>query len=135
MAENKVNFQNFITNLPSILETTVQNIRYLLSLGADPDHCGGLQLKHGNVLIMVGRVRPFLEFQYTTHGLLSPTEFCIFCDGCPDALGAGAAREGGILLVIQKSPVLQIRIRKIYMFLDLLDPDPDPLVRGADNRA
>jgi hypothetical protein len=44
----------------------------------------------------------FIEFQYTTHGLLSPTEFCIFCDGCPDTLGAGAALEGGIFLVIQK---------------------------------
>jgi hypothetical protein len=40
MAENKVNFQNFITNLPSFLEKAVQNIRYLLGLGADPDHCG-----------------------------------------------------------------------------------------------
>jgi hypothetical protein len=73
-----------------------------------------------------------LEFQYTTHGLLTPTEFCIFCDGCPDALGAGAALEGGILLVIQK-PVMQIRFRRIQMFLGLLDPDPDPLVRGTDS--
>jgi hypothetical protein len=28
--------------------------------------------------------------------------------------------------------VLGIRIRKIRMFLGLLDPDPDPLVRGMD---
>jgi hypothetical protein len=76
---------------------------------------------------MVGGVCScLLEFQYTTHGLLSPTEFCIFCDGCPDALGSGAAHEGGILLVIQKT-----RTRGIHMFLGLLDPDP--LVRGADS--
>jgi hypothetical protein len=30
------------------------------------------------------------------------------------------------------SPVLRIRIRRIPMFLGLLDPDPDPLVRGLD---
>jgi hypothetical protein len=29
--------------------------------------------------------------------------------------------------------VLQIRIRRIHMFLGLLDPDPDPLVRGTDS--
>jgi|LakMenEpi03Aug12_release.lakeMendotaPanAssembly.Ray.scaffolds.fasta_scaffold2203278_1 hypothetical protein len=29
-------------------------------------------------------------------------------------------------------PVLGIRIRRIRMFLALLDPDPDPLVRGTD---
>jgi hypothetical protein len=28
--------------------------------------------------------------------------------------------------------VLRIQIRKIRMFLDLLDPDPDPLVTGMD---
>jgi hypothetical protein len=28
--------------------------------------------------------------------------------------------------------VLRIRIRRIRMFLGLLDPDPDPLVRGMD---
>jgi hypothetical protein len=33
-----------------------------------------------------------------------------------------------------KKPVLWIRIRicRIRMFLGLLDPDPDPLVRGTD---
>ncbi len=29
-------------------------------------------------------------------------------------------------------PVLRIRIRRIRMFLGLLDPDPDPLVRCTD---
>ncbi len=31
-------------------------------------------------------------------------------------------------------PLLRIRIRRIHMFLGLLDPDPypDPLVRGTD---
>jgi hypothetical protein len=29
-------------------------------------------------------------------------------------------------------PSLRIRIRRIRMFFDLLDPDPDPLVRGMD---
>ncbi len=29
-------------------------------------------------------------------------------------------------------PVLWIRIHRIHVFLDLLDPDPDPLVRGMD---
>jgi hypothetical protein len=28
--------------------------------------------------------------------------------------------------------VLRIRIYRIHMFLGLLDPDPDPLVRGMD---
>jgi hypothetical protein len=28
--------------------------------------------------------------------------------------------------------VLRIRIHRIHMFLGLLDPDPDPLVRGMD---
>ncbi len=27
---------------------------------------------------------------------------------------------------------IQIRIPRIHMFLGLLDPDPDPLVRGMD---
>jgi hypothetical protein len=29
-------------------------------------------------------------------------------------------------------PVLRIRIHRIHTFLALLDPDPDPLVRGMD---
>ncbi len=29
-------------------------------------------------------------------------------------------------------PVMRIRIHRIHMFLGLLDPDPDPLVRGMD---
>ncbi len=29
-------------------------------------------------------------------------------------------------------PVLRIRIRRIRMFLALLDPDPDPPIRGTD---
>jgi hypothetical protein len=29
-------------------------------------------------------------------------------------------------------PVLRIRIRRIHMFYGLLDPDPDPLVRGMN---
>ncbi len=29
-------------------------------------------------------------------------------------------------------PVLRIRIHRIHMFLGLLDPDPDPLVRDVD---
>jgi hypothetical protein len=29
-------------------------------------------------------------------------------------------------------PVLRIRIHRIHMFLGLLDPDPDPLVRAMD---
>ncbi len=28
--------------------------------------------------------------------------------------------------------MLRIRIRRIHKFLGLLDPDPDPLVRGTD---
>jgi hypothetical protein len=28
--------------------------------------------------------------------------------------------------------VLRIRIHRIHVFLGLLDPDPDPLVRGMD---
>jgi hypothetical protein len=31
-----------------------------------------------------------------------------------------------------RQAVLRIRISRIRMFLDLLDPDPDPLVRGMD---
>jgi hypothetical protein len=31
-----------------------------------------------------------------------------------------------------KEAVLRIRIHRIHMFLGLLDPDPDPLVRGMD---
>jgi hypothetical protein len=30
------------------------------------------------------------------------------------------------------SPVLRVRIRRIPMFFGLLDPDPDPLVKGTD---
>ncbi len=42
-------------------------------------------------------------------------------------------RGGGSGSVLRK-PVLRIRIRihRIHMFLGLLDPDPDPLVRGMD---
>ncbi len=29
-------------------------------------------------------------------------------------------------------PVLRIRIHRIHVFFDLLDPDPDPLVRVTD---
>jgi hypothetical protein len=32
----------------------------------------------------------------------------------------------------QRSPVLRIRIHRIHMFLGLLDPDPDLLIRGMD---
>jgi hypothetical protein len=38
-------------------------------------------------------------------------------------------REGSRAGFGAVSPVLRIRI---HMFLDLLDPDPDPLVRGMD---
>jgi hypothetical protein len=31
-----------------------------------------------------------------------------------------------------KRSVFRIRIHRIHMFLGLLDPDPDPLVRGMD---
>jgi hypothetical protein len=30
------------------------------------------------------------------------------------------------------SSLLQIRVRRIHMFLGLLDPDSDPLVKGTD---
>jgi hypothetical protein len=36
------------------------------------------------------------------------------------------------LQMIVLSTVLRIRIHRIHMFLGLLDPDPDPLVRGMD---
>ncbi len=45
-------------------------------------------------------------------------------------------REGDITLLHTEDqvpvflPVLRIRIHRIHMFLGLLDPDPDPLVRG-----
>jgi hypothetical protein len=35
---------------------------------------------------------------------------------------------GGVVL----TAVLRIRIHRIHVFLGLLDPDPDPLVRGMD---
>ncbi len=41
------------------------------------------------------------------------------------------ARPGGRLQQSEE-PVLRIRIRRINMVLGLLDPDPDPLVRGTD---
>jgi hypothetical protein len=31
-----------------------------------------------------------------------------------------------------RCPVLRIRVRRIHMFWGLLDPDPDPVVRGMD---
>jgi hypothetical protein len=31
-----------------------------------------------------------------------------------------------------RTPVLRIRIHQIHLFLGLLDPDPDPLVRDMD---
>ncbi len=31
-----------------------------------------------------------------------------------------------------KKPMLRIRIHRIHMFLGLLDPDPDPSVRGMN---
>jgi hypothetical protein len=34
--------------------------------------------------------------------------------------------------VIIRKAVLRIRIHRIHMFLGLLDPDPDPSVRGMD---
>jgi hypothetical protein len=65
---------------------------------------------------------------------------CVFPDVCPGV--PLASHQGGthrdkeisqgakysITLII--NPVLQIQIRQIHMFLDLLDPDPR--VRGAD---
>jgi hypothetical protein len=36
------------------------------------------------------------------------------------------------LLDANKKPVLRIRIHRIHMFLGLLDPDPDPSVRGMN---
>ncbi len=42
--------------------------------------------------------------------------------------GVPPFQQGNILFL----PVLRIRIHRIHMFLGLLDPDPDPLVRGMD---
>jgi hypothetical protein len=35
-------------------------------------------------------------------------------------------------MYLKKKTVLRIRIRRILMFLGLLDPDRDPLARGKD---
>ena len=52
------------------------------------------------------------------------------------ARGAEQIRETLRLIslssLLGKKPVLRIRIHRIHMFLGLLDPDPDPLVRGMD---
>ncbi len=37
---------------------------------------------------------------------------------------------GGVVLTAVL--LIRIRIHRIHMFLGLLDPDPDPLVRGMD---
>ncbi len=39
---------------------------------------------------------------------------------------------GSPLVTQENRPVMWIRIHRIHMFLGLLDPDPDPLVRGMD---
>jgi hypothetical protein len=55
---------------------------------------------------------------------------------CPYPDPAFAKREKGTVLHGNKTaavqPVLRIRIHRIHMFLGLLGPDPDPLVRGMD---
>ncbi len=40
MTENKWIFKISLRTSPAFWETAVQSLRYLLSLGADPDHCG-----------------------------------------------------------------------------------------------
>jgi hypothetical protein len=53
-------------------------------------------------------------------------------EGC-DAVQAGHAQESaGRLQQVEYCAVLRIRIRRIRMFLGLLDPDPDPVVRGMN---
>jgi hypothetical protein len=37
-----------------------------------------------------------------------------------------------LLAVLQAVLRIRIRIHRIHVFLGLLDPDPDPLVRGMD---
>ncbi len=49
---------------------------------------------------------------------------------CPGGEDDGGDRLG--LLSQYQKPVFRILIHRIYMILGLLDPDPDPLVRGMD---
>jgi hypothetical protein len=97
MTENKVKFENLITSLHSFLGDSCSKHKIFVEFrsGSRPLRRSSNETlecsNHGGACVSC-----LLEFQYTTHGLLSPTEFCIFCDGCPDALGAGAAHEGGI---------------------------------------
>ncbi len=37
-----------------------------------------------------------------------------------------------VLSIVADPDPIRSRIRRIHMFLGLLDPDPDPLVRGVD---
>ncbi len=64
------------------------------------------------------------------------SDMAFHCQDCGKRYPARARRDfenhckthTGVLL----KSVLRIRIRRIQMFLGLLDPGPDPLVRGAD---
>ncbi len=53
-------------------------------------------------------------------------------DNCVGKLGRGAAGDAYFAQAHYLLTVLRIRIRRIHMFLGLLDWDPDPLVRGMD---
>jgi hypothetical protein len=50
----------------------------------------------------------------------------------PDPGSGSATLVSRTIKQITYQPVLRIRIRRIRTFLGLLDPDPDPLVRGMD---
>jgi hypothetical protein len=53
--------------------------------------------------------------------------FLVLWNPDPDSLEPTGDFNGLYWGIVGSSEVLRIRIR---MFLDLLDPDPDPLVRG-----
>ncbi len=44
----------------------------------------------------------------------------------------GRRQQGAVIIMHCGSSLVRIRICRIHMFLGLLDPDPDPLVRGTD---
>ncbi len=75
---------------------------------------------------MTGRI--FLNFRRLT-GTYRETYRLLLLPADQSRWTRPSPRFGGY---VNSPAVLRIRIRQIRMFLGLLDPDPDPLVRGMD---
>jgi hypothetical protein len=84
---------------------------------------GGLRISKLQFLIKKIEIKfPAINFRSSNPGSVSGSAL--------NQCGSDTLPQG--LTHPRQGPVLRIRIHQIHKFLGLLDPDPDPLVRGMD---